>query len=230
MNSLIIGKGEVGKSLYSLLSKVYTCYIQDKDSDYCGDIDVLHICFPYSKDFVGDVKDYIEIYRPNYTVIHSTVPVGTSTQCGAFYSPIRGKHPDLEKGLKTFVKYLAPRSTYLKKYFANTGIKVRLADLTNDLEALKLFDTAQYGISIIVQKLIYRYCKDLALDFNIVYTDANKTYNEGYAVLGLKNVIRPILKHKEGKIGGHCVIQNCDLISSPITNFIKRQNKEICEF
>ena len=63
MKSLILGKGEVGKSLYNVLKKVHEVYIQDQEMEYGNQFDILHICFPYSKDFIGDVKDYTEIYH-----------------------------------------------------------------------------------------------------------------------------------------------------------------------
>lgn len=228
--NLIIGEGEVGKALYSLFEKHYPCFIQDRNIEkYQNDIDILHICFPYSKNFVGDVKDYQEIYRPHYTVIHSTVPMGTSRKCQAFHSPIRGMHPKLEKGILTFIKYLAPKDNKLKRYFENAGIKIKLVNKPEETEVLKILDTTQYGINILVEKLIYGLCKKNKLDFDIVYTDANKTYNEGYTKLGRKDVIRPVLKHMKGQIGGHCIMQNCDLLKSPLTDFVKKTNK-LCDF
>ena len=109
MNSLIIGKGEVGTALWKILRKKYSTYITDK-TDKQLDIEIIHICFPYSKNFIKEVKRYRELFEPLYIVIHSTVPVGTSFECGAYHSPIRGVHPNLEEGIRTFVKYLAPKS------------------------------------------------------------------------------------------------------------------------
>ena len=225
--SLILGNGEVGKSLYNVLKKKYDVFIRDKENDnenvFWTNIDVMHVCFPYSKDFVSEVKSYIDVYEPKYTVIHSTVPIGISNKCMAFHSPVRGMHPNMEKGLKTFIKYLAPKDNFLKKYFEDAGIKIKFAKRSEDTEALKIFDTTQYGLSIKAEKIIHKFCKDNNLDFNIIYTDANNTYNDGYIKLGIKNVIRPVLEHKEGKIGGHCVIPNCDLLKNQLTNFVKKE-------
>ena len=226
MRGLIIGKGEVGKSLYNVLRKVHQTSIRDKDDIEIGEVDILHICFPYFKDFINEVKCYIDCYQPRYTVIHSTVPIGTSIMCEAYHSPIRGMHPKMEKGIKTFVKYLAPKNNELKKYFEKAGIKIKLVDKQENTEALKIFDTTQYGACIRMEKEIHKFCKENNLDFNIVYTDANNTYNSGYISLGLKNVVRPVLKHYEGPIGGHCIINNCNLLKNSLTNFVK---KEICE-
>ena len=66
---------------------------------------------------------------------------------------------------------------------------------------------------IMLEKEIYKYCKDNNLDFDIVYSDSNRTYNYGYNKLDKKNVIRPILKQVDGKIGGHCIVSNAKILS-----------------
>ena len=226
LKSLIIGKGQIGTSLYNVLKGVHDVCIQDKEMEYGGEFDIVHICFPYSKDFVGDVKDYQDIYRAKYVVIHSTVPVGTSHECWAFHSPVTGKHPYLEQSLKTFIKYLAPKSAVLKKYFEKAGIPIKLIKKPEETEAMKIWATTRYGLSIILEKEIYKYCKENKLDFKTVYTDAIKDYNEGYTKVGEKQYIHPTIGHQEGKIGGHCVLQNCDLLDHKITRFIKNANKD----
>lgn len=226
MKGIVIGAGEVGTSLYRVLRRKHKTYLVDKDVWYYEGIEVMHICFPYSKYFERYVKGYAKLYEPKYIVVHSTVPVGTCKRLKVFHSPIRGVHPHLEKGIKTFVKYLAPRSKMLKKYFEDAGIKIKNISNTNETEALKLWCTTQYGVFIALQKEIYGWCRENGLNPKIVYKDANSTYNEGYAKLGMKHVLRPVLRPEEGKIGGHCVIQNCDLLKHRITSFIKNENNK----
>ena len=209
MRSLILGKGEVGTALSKVLGN--DTYIVDKTNEKFKP-EIIHICFPYSDDFISEVKRYQKQYKPRYTVIHSTTPIGTSSLCKAHHSPIRGVHPHLEEGLKTFVKYLAPKSEELKEYFEKAGIKIKLIDKPENTEALKLWSTTQYGRIIELEKEIHKYCEEKGLDFDIVYTDANRTYNEGYEKLGMEYVRRPILKHIEGKIGGHCITNNYKLL------------------
>jgi len=225
MLSLIIGAGEVGTALFETLRDKYEVYLFDKGFDSIGRVGVLHICFPYSKDFNKEVKRYLKLVRPKYAIIHSTVPVGTSRSLNCYHSPIRGMHPDIVKGLKTFPKYLAPKNNFLKRYFDKVGIKIVEAAKPETTEYLKIMDTTQYGLNIIIEKIMHRYCLENGLDFEIAYTHANKTYNEGYRKLGKSNVQRPVLKHVDGKIGGHCIINNCDLLDSPLTKFLKKQNK-----
>lgn len=225
--SLIIGRGEVGKSLEEVLSSKYRTVILDKGEEYTGGVPVfaLHITFGFSRSFMKQVQDYQKKYQPKFTIIHSTVPVGTSARLMAFHSPIRGVHPMLAKSIRTFETYLAPFSAEVYKYLSHCGMKVEQVLKPETTEALKLWCTTQYGMNIIMEKLIHEFCEENGVNFDLVYTRSNHTYNEGYTKLGMKNVVRPVLKHQEGGIGGHCVIPNLDLFKSPINDFIKKHNR-----
>ena len=221
---IVIGLGEIGKAIKTILS----CDGIDKENNKSGIYDVMHVCFPYSDNFIEQVKKYQEIFKPNLTIIHSTVPVGTSKKIGAIHSPVRGKHPDLVGGIMNFVKYFGgEKSEEAAKIFSKLGIIVSSGHTSDTTEALKLWDTAQFGFNIVLEKEIKKFCDKYGLDFDIVYRDANRTYNEGYEKLGNPEFKKYILKHVDGKIGGHCVISNLDLLDSDISDFIKRYNDKI---
>lgn len=225
MKSLIIGNGEIGKSLYNILKEKYEeTYIRDVEELKLEGVDILHICFPYTKKFVDYVKKYQREYNPKFTIIHSTVPVGTSTRCNAFHSPIRGIHPHLEESLKCFIKYLAPASKELEHYFRLAGIDVKLVEKPETTELAKLYCTTIYGLNIIAEKECYNYCQNYGLDYDIVYKDMNETYNEGYDKLGFPQYKKYVLEHIGGDIGGHCIIPNCELLQTPIAKFVQQQN------
>lgn len=225
---LIIGAGEIGCSLFKILNKKYKVQIRDVENIQLNiPVKVMHICFPYTTNFIKEVNKYKKLYRPKYTVIHSTVPMGTSRKCDAYYSPVRGIHPHLEKSLKIFVKYLAPKNKFLKNYFLKVGIKMEESASRETLEVMKLYCTTIYGLNIIAEKEIWNYCKKHNLDFDMVYTKSNKTYNDGYKKLGLPQFSRYELTHKNGKIGGHCVVPNCYLLNTDISNFIITQNEKL---
>lgn len=226
MKSLIIGNGEVGAALHKILSAGHEVYSRDIENLNIEGVEVLHICFPYFEGFIQAVKKYKKKYKPKYTVIHSTVPVGTSKKCGAYHSPIRGVHPILDKGIKTFVKYLAPGSKEIKNYFEKCGIKIKENDSSDNTEAAKIFCTAYYGWNIVFEKEVHEFCKKNGLDFNMVYTDLNRTYNDGYKKLGMEHVTRPVLKHVPGGIGGHCVIPNLRFLDNDISRFILAENEK----
>jgi hypothetical protein len=63
------------------------------------------------------------------------------------------------------------------------------------------------------------------VNFDLVYTDSCKTYNEGYEKLGHPEYKKYILKHMKGKIGGHCVLNNLKFLDSPIARIIQSRNK-----
>ncbi len=226
---LIIGAGEVGNSLYGVLKKHYFVQLCDKNNNLSGRFEVLHIAYPPVKNFIKITKDYIKKYKPKLVIIHSTVPVGTTKKIAPFavHSPIMGIHPRLADGIKTFVKYFGGRdAARASSYFSAIGIKVKNFEDSRATELLKILDTTYYAWNIVFSKEVKRICDSLGLDFDEVYTLPNKDYNDGYKKLGLPQVIRPVLKFMPGKIGGHCLIPNCDLLSDWLTKTIKQRNKK----
>jgi hypothetical protein len=214
---LIVGMGEVGAALDRVLDDHYAIQAVDERGaqfkGFTGSPDVMHICFPHSDKFISYVKEYQKKYKPTYTVIHSTVPVGTSRECGAIHSPIRGVHPNLEGGIRTFVKFIGGKqASAVADYFRRAGLKVMLFDDPETTEAMKLFDTEYYRHVIEFCQRVKRYCNEKGLNFHEVYTLANQTYNEGYTQLGHPEFVRPVLQPIMKEIGGHCLLPNAKLI------------------
>ena len=221
---IVIGLGEIGRSIKIVLN----CDGMDIEKTEKQHYDTIHICFPYSDNFIEEVKKYQNYFTPSLTVIHSTVQIGTSKKLGAVHSPVRGKHPNLENGIRNFVKYFGgDKSKEASKIFSELGIAVSDGHTSDTTEALKIWDTTQYGLNIILEKEIKNFCDKNKLDFNTVYTDANCTYNEGYEKLGNPEYKKYNLKHSDGKVGGHCVINNLAFLDSDIANFIKEFNKKL---
>lgn len=209
VSQLVIGCGEVGSAVAGLLN-----------ADKCDvnlpapreRYDVVHVCFPYSEQFVEHVAAYQEKFQPELTVIHSTVPLGTSRKCGAVHSPIRGKHPNLLESLTVFVKYFGgERAKEAAALFSQCSC-VCVPD-QETTEALKLWDTTIYGVNIALEKTIHEWCKKMGVDFQTVYTHAGQTYNAGYAAMGHPEYCKYVLRHVEGKCGGHCVNSNSEILN-----------------
>ncbi|PIS38997.1 MAG: hypothetical protein COT34_00725 [Candidatus Nealsonbacteria bacterium CG08_land_8_20_14_0_20_43_11] len=225
----ILGYGEVGQAI----AKFYkNPKIRDlnRDNDLNG-VEILHICIPWSDNFVKITEAAIKELKPKLTIIHSTVALGTTKKiagdlAGAkiVHSPVRGVHPNLYKGIKTFVKYIGAETKEARemaqKHLKSLGIKTKVFVPAITSEALKLWDTTQYGWMIVLNKEIKKWCDKNGLDFDVVYTEANKSYNEGYKKLGRPEVVRPYLKYIPGKIGGHCVVPNCQILDSEIAKFL----------
>ena len=110
--------------------------------------------------------------------------------------------------------------------FSALGVPVKIFPKSGTTELLKILDTTYYGWNIVFAKEVKRICDKLNLGFNEVYTDANNSYNEGYKKLGKPNVVRPVLAPMPGKIGGHCIVSNCNLLEDWLTKTVKDRNKK----
>ena len=210
----IVGHGQVGQAVAKLYSEIDTSkswfsfdkiLIYDPYQDMLDDI---------SEDFVSIVKD---LPIPNwYTVIHSTVPGGTTEKLGHkfLHSPVRGVHPNLYEGLKTFVKFIGGDQQLAEAYSGHLktlGIETHICKDAKTTELSKLADTTYYGLCIAFTSDMKKLCDEHNLDFMDVMTKFNHTYNEGYVKLGKPNVTRPVL-YPTDKIGGHCVVPNAKLL------------------
>lgn len=215
MTSIIIGfLGEVGSALKEVLNPDAGVDVNGNSFGLGAKIyDIMHICIPYSEKFKEQVNAYQSEYNPKYTIIHSTVPVGTSRACGAIHSPIRGIHPNLVSGIRTFPKFLGgEEASAVADHFRRAGLRVFLFDSPEATEAGKLFDTEYYRTCIEFTHRVYRFCAAKGLNFHEVYTLFNQTYNEGYAQLGHPEFVRPVLQPIMTEIGGHCLLPNQKII------------------
>jgi len=218
----IIGYGEIGSSI----AKVYESLegfdvrvvdpYQNRNDDIVG-VDILNICIPFIKDFVKVVQDYISQSNPGYTIVHSTVAPGTTKLVGGrvCHSPMRGLHPNLDLGMKTFLKYIGPEDLEVansyQDHLNSIGIKTHICNDSKTTEYAKLLDTTYYGVCIAFHADVAEICENEGIDFDEVMTLYNQTYNEGYIELGKPNVVRPVL-YSTKKIGGHCVVPNAKIL------------------
>ena len=226
---LVIGAGEIGTSLYNVLKPHYDVSIRDEKDDIEGQFDVLHICYPPIENFIDVTKAYIDKYEPQLVIIHSTVPVGTTSKLGniAVHSPMRGVHPHLEEQIKIFVKYFSGgKAEEAAQIFSQIGIETKIFDKPETTELLKILSTTYYAWNVVFQKEVKRICDEYKLDFNEVYTIPNNDYNEAYKKIGMGYVTRPVLKDISGPIGGHCLILNCEILEDWLTETIKKKNKD----
>jgi len=216
----ILGYGEIGKAIARFYkSASWRTKIKDlKRDDGLHGVEILHICIPWSDNFINIVKKEIKEIKPKLTIIHSTVAPGTTKKIGGMvvHSPVRGVHPYLYEGIKTFVKYIGADNKkageMAKKHLESLGIKTKLVYPSKTSELAKLFCTTYYGLCIAWHGEMAKICKKEKVNFNDVATELNKTYNEGYAKLGKKNVIRPVLFAPENGIGGHCILPNVKIL------------------
>ncbi len=240
MKHLVIGCGEVGKALMEVLN----CEGHDPQKGYdrmeSGLCDMLHICIPYSEDkpegwsdnvawkpFKQWVREYQAWFKPSFTVIHSTVPIGTSDELNAHHSPIRGRHPHLAQSIRTFQKLVAgPGAQAICDELDRYDIPCFACLSARDTEAGKLIDLMQFGVSVMMEKAIHEFCEVNQLNYDLVYRSFNISYNYGYQDLDAPDFTRPILKHDYNpQIGGHCVAQNMKWLDMDFADDITRWNE-----
>lgn len=220
----ILGYGEVGQAIAEFYKNPK---IKDlnRDDGLTG-IDVLHICIPWSDDFIKIVQSEIQKDKPKLTIIHSTIAIGTIKKISknlpkelaetVVHSPIRGIHPKLFEGIKTFMNYIGADNKkageMAKKHLEELGMKAKVFYPSETTEIGKLLDTSYYGLCIAWHGEMKKLCDKYGIDFDKAVTDFNATYNEGYKKLGKLNVIRPVLYPPEKGITGHCIMQNAEIL------------------
>lgn len=220
--SLVVGMGEIGKAVAEVIGECKTYDIKDKavlyDEQHPIEVDVLHICFPYSETFIEDVKHYQKIFKPKHTIIYSTVKIGTTKQLNAVHSPVEGRHPDLELSIRQMVRWIGgPDGQFFANLFTDVGIKSRLVPDSNFTEFLKLRSTAKYGINLMWADYEKMVADKLDMDFDLL-KEFDTEYNRLYRELGETWAQRYILDPPEGKIGGHCVVPNAKLLNEQYPN------------
>lgn len=223
---LVVGLGEIGNPIYQILKEGHGDGVYGYDPKIASanvlptsPIYSLHICIPWGNNFIGVVQTYQTQYKPIVTVIHSTVPVGTSHKLGAVHSPVLGKHPNLYEDIKKFTKWFGGTgATVAASLFEKCGLATRVvieADLT---EFLKLACLAKYGLAITFADYLNRVCLANGFDYTSV-THWDMDYNAGVA----QHLHRPLIVPPEKNIGGHCVIPGTNLLNQQFPNELLEQ-------
>ncbi|MCX6764880.1 MAG: hypothetical protein NTU58_04245 [Candidatus Nealsonbacteria bacterium] len=220
----ILGYGEVGQAIAEFYRNPR---VKDlKRDDGLKGVEILNICIPWNDNFVKIVSKEIKEIKPKLTIIHSTVAPGTTQKIisglpracrRVVHSPIRGIHPNLYKGIKTFVKYIGTddekAGETAKRHLESLGIKTKIFQPSVTTEIGKLFDTTYYGLCIAWHGEMKKMSDKLGINFEEAVTNFNETYNDGYKALGKLNVIRPVLYPPENGVKGHCILSNAEILN-----------------
>lgn len=234
----ILGYGEVGRAI----AKFYqNPKIKDlKRDDGLSGIEVLNVCIPWSEKFVDIVEKEIKKTKPKLTIIHSTVAPGITKKLSqkfngmVVHSPIRGIHPNLYGGVKTFIKYIGADNKVAGKlavkHLKSLKIKTKLFTPSIITELGKILDTTYYGVCIAWHGEMKEICDKFGVDFESAVTDFNKTYNKGYKRLGKTNVIRPVLYPPQSGRPKHCIVPNATILNkyykTPIFKLLLEKYKD----
>lgn len=210
VHSIIVGMGEVGQALKNVLEDKYEVFGVDVNTkDLPESCKALNICIPYSKDFINIVNNYVDKFKPVLTVNHSSVPVGTTKLISGnvVHSPIRGKHPQLTRGIKKYVKYIGYNDQESNDYASNYFRPVftySLVPNSDTTEFMKLASLAFYGVMLGLTDELSNMAKKIDVDYG-AFKDwiltQNSQVDNFYPCMQW-----PILNPPKGRIGGHCVM------------------------
>lgn len=229
--TLIIGLGEVGRPLYTILKKSEpdAIGIDIEPAEVRGPVGVMHICFPFlsAEQFEESVASYARKYRPELIVVNSTVVPGTTrgvetaTEIPAVYSPVRGKHTKMVDELYHYVKFVAgcdgAATARAREQFEKAGMKTEAMAAPETLELAKLLETTYFGVLIAWAQEMNRFAEKVNGD----YLEVGKFFRE---IAYLPGVL-----FQPGFIGGHCVMPNIALLEqkfeSEFLETVKRSNE-----
>ncbi len=220
---LVVGLGEIGFPIYQILRERYGDLVFGYDPKISTHtpkpippLKSLHICIPWGNNFIGIVTAYQRQYQPEVTVVHSTVPIGTTKQIyNAVHSPVLGRHPSLYNDIKKFTKWIGGSlSGKAGTIFRDCNLETREVMDSDLTEFLKLACLAKYGMSIAFADYLNKVCTANGFDYeNVMRWDMD--YNSSVS----PTLQRPILSPPQGsRIGGHCVIPGTRILNEQFPN------------
>ena len=240
---IVIGLGEIGLPIFKLISKNFPVegidkikkFNKEKISLKSHNVDLMHICIPFSKNLLSIIKKYEKKYEPKVIVIHSTIsPKTTETvqkklNTPVIYSATRGVHKRMLKDLKRYSKFYsvydwAPNaklaSRLFEKRMKSCDVKTKKISNPLTLELSKIVvDTSYYGWLINYAQISKIISQKYKIDYDEMWSFSDEIHKF------LKN--RP--KMFPGFIGGHCVIPNLELIDNELLNQIDKINKNFAK-
>lgn len=217
--------GEVGRAHYNILSKVYPVAGYDIKTGWEGDdrgrFDILHIATPWlGEGFVPMVSEYAAKWSPSIISVLTTVVPGTcraiqeATGIPTVHSTTRGLHPHLEAGLGAILKHVGgPVAEEVSLYFNAAGIKSRHHNRAETTEVAHLLINIDYAVALAFADEKARICRQFGVDYVEAVMAYTASYNRGFESLDHASKTRPILTPPNGHIGGHCLVQNAQMLA-----------------
>lgn len=211
--TLVVGLGEVGGALAEVLERKQPVLKHDIERrEFNEPIGVMHICVPFQSraQFEKIAAEYVRRFKPELTIINSTVIPGTTravseqTKSPVAYSPVRGKHVKMAQDLLRYHKFVAAAepawADRAEAHFREHGMKTQRIEKPETLEVAKLGETTYFGVIIAFAQEFNRYVEQVGGD----YYEASTFFDEvGFL---------PRQRYFPGFIGGHCVIPNINLL------------------
>jgi len=210
---VVVGLGEVGRPLFDLVSRRRRAIGVDVSplAEPVPQVDVMHVCYPFEiEDFVGQTATYIERFRPDLTIVNSTVAVGTTraiadrTGAAIVHSPVRGKHARMREELLHYTKFVGPLDPAAGRraaaHFEALGMRTAVLSSPEATELAKLTETTYFGLLIAWAQELERYCDRLGPEYDEIVSFFEEID------------FFPRVKYSPGIIGGHCVMPNIEIL------------------
>ncbi|HEX3960265.1 MAG TPA: hypothetical protein VHZ03_27110 [Trebonia sp.] len=207
---LVVGLGEIGRPLLEILRGAHDAAGRDIEDRPFDGVEVLHLCFPYSPDFISSAARYVSLYEPEVVVVNSTVIPGTTTEIQektgipAVYSPVRGKHARMTEEMLHYRKFIAGTSAQavalVDEQFSAAGMTTQRMSSPEALELAKLLETTYFGVLVAWAQEMDRFADAVGAD----YWETIAFYEEIDFL--------PPVAFQPGFIGGHCIMPNLDLL------------------
>lgn len=239
---VVAGLGEIGKPILQLISQTTPVIGYDIDEKLINKkiikkygalkTRLLHVCIPFTKNFIPNVILLYKKFNPESIVIHSTISPGTTKQLQekllipVIYSATRGVHKRMLYDLRRYTKFFAvepitPNAQWAASTYSTTmkkcGVKTKKMSNPITLELAKIIcDTSYYGWLINYAQL----SNMIAIRHKVNYDEMWSFADEIHKLLGNRPKMYP------GFIGGHCVIPNLALIDNDALNLIKEINQD----
>jgi len=236
---VVAGLGEIGGPIFQLISKTTATLGYDKNpklnkknfKKYSSlETNFLHICIPFTGKFIQNVFALNKKFHPKGIVIHSTISPGTTKKLQSkmsipiIYSATRGVHKRMLYDLKRYTKFYAleknaPKAKWVSKTYSNLmkkcGVKTKKMSNPKTLELAKIIvDTSYYGWLINYAQISNMIAKKHGVDYDEMWSFSDEIQK----FLGNRPKMYP------GFIGGHCVVENLDLINNETLNMIDEIN------
>lgn len=215
MTHLVIGLGEVGHALAEILDCAGLDPGIPSPRPHPGPpIDMLHVTIPWAVGFAAVVRAYQDAWRPLLTVVHSTVPIGTTRQIPrAVHSPVLGRWRTMRRDLLSYPKWIGGEgAAQAEKALTAAGMTCRRLATPEQTEALKLLCLAEYGAALAMDRYRRHVADIVGLDHRDL-RDWDEAYNEHIEPTTLQ---RRILEWGPEAIGGHCVIPGAKILETQV--------------
>jgi len=113
---IVIGyRGEIGKAIYKIFNGTFGLELKTPPnlagmSDVMdADRIIMHICIPYTEEFIQTVVNYADEYKPNIIIVHTTCAIGTTRllndhlpNVSVVHASVNCRHPNTEADIRKY--------------------------------------------------------------------------------------------------------------------------------